>query len=315
MSDPWFKFYPSDWRSDPRLRMCSLAARGLWIEMIALMHEATPYGHLLIGNLSPTDAQLAVLAGASSDSIPELLSELESAGVFSRTREGVIYSRKMTRDEKKAAIAKKNGKKGGNPTIGKQKDNPASDNPKDNPEDKPHMPEAICQRPDNKKNNTKNKTPIPEDWHPSEDDLAYARDKGWSDEQVADTVEKFRLYWLGKADVRSSWKKDWSLTWKNWVLRQKDFAQKPGEAEQVPGGSDITGAPTEWPSEWQAAWTPSNAAHLSRLRMFVKFRKWHPAYGPPPNHPDCRIPENLCRRFNADTLADDLGLTWEREDA
>lgn len=40
MSDPWLKFYPTDWRSDPALKMCSLAARGLWIEMIALMHEA-----------------------------------------------------------------------------------------------------------------------------------------------------------------------------------------------------------------------------------------------------------------------------------
>ena len=69
--------------------------------MIALMHEATPYGHLLVSGRSPTDAQLAVLVGATPDQIPELLGELESAGVFSRTREGVIYSRKMTSSPEK----------------------------------------------------------------------------------------------------------------------------------------------------------------------------------------------------------------------
>ena len=48
MDNPWMKFYTADWRSDPALRMCSMAARGLWVEMICLMHEATPYGQLLI---------------------------------------------------------------------------------------------------------------------------------------------------------------------------------------------------------------------------------------------------------------------------
>lgn len=145
MSDPWLKFYPTDWRSDPALRMCSMAARGLWIEMIALMHEAVPYGHLLVAGRSPTDAQLAVLVGAPSDQIPELLGELDAAGVFSRTREGVIYSRKMTRTAKKAAIARKNGKNGGNPSLSKDRDNPPSDNPPDKGGDKPQKPEARSQ--------------------------------------------------------------------------------------------------------------------------------------------------------------------------
>src|SRR5579875_3505995 len=105
---PWMKFYPSDWRSDPRLRMCGLAARGLWMEMIALMHEATPYGHLLVSGKPPTDIQLAMLAGTSPDQIPALLGELEAAGVFSRTGKGVIYSRRMTRDDKRTRAARAN---------------------------------------------------------------------------------------------------------------------------------------------------------------------------------------------------------------
>lgn len=145
MADPWFKFYPTDWRADPALKMCSLAARGLWIEMIALMHEATPYGHLVVSGRSPTDAQIAVLAGASSAQVSEYLGELEAAGVFSRTKDGVIYSRKMSRASKKAAIARKNGKNGGNPSLRKETENKPSDNQIPTNPLKPQKPEARSQ--------------------------------------------------------------------------------------------------------------------------------------------------------------------------
>src|SRR5690606_6747673 len=132
MSDqPWMKFYPSDWRSDPALRICSLAARGLWIEMLGLMHEADPRGHLLIKSMAPTDAQLAVLVGTTPDQIPDLIGELESAAVFSRTQKGVIYSRRMTKDEKKSRTARKNGKNGGNPTLRNKTTNSVLDNQQD----------------------------------------------------------------------------------------------------------------------------------------------------------------------------------------
>lgn len=142
MATPWLKFYPTDWRSDPALRMCSAAARGVWIDLICLMHEATPYGHLLVNGHCPTDAQLAVLTGTPPDLLPDLIRELEEAGVFSRTKEGAIYSRKMTRMAKKAATARKNGRKGGNPTLCPESENPASVKPPDKGRDKPQKLEA-----------------------------------------------------------------------------------------------------------------------------------------------------------------------------
>jgi hypothetical protein len=131
-AQPWMKFYPRDWRADEKLRVCSLASRGLWIEMLALMHGSERYGHLLINGKAPTDAQLAVLAGAPAAEIAALLGELESAGVFSRSATGAIYSRRMTDDERKARTARKNGKHGGNPRLCKETGNRASDNPSDN---------------------------------------------------------------------------------------------------------------------------------------------------------------------------------------
>lgn len=137
-TNPWLKFYPSDWRSDPKLRMCSLAARGLWIEMLALMHEANPRGHLLVNGIVPTETQLGVLVGSLP--VQELLDELEKAGVFSRTLDGIIYSRKMTRDEAKSETSRVNGSLGGNPAL----------NPEVKPPDKPQIPEARSQKVDKK---------------------------------------------------------------------------------------------------------------------------------------------------------------------
>ena len=125
---PWMKWYPADWRSDVKLRMCSYAARGLWVDMLTLMHEAEPYGHLLVGAVSPSTKQLAALLGATQKETETLLRELEEAGVFSRTEAGVIYSRRMVRDREKAEIDRENGRNGGNPAL------KGGVNPPDNPD-------------------------------------------------------------------------------------------------------------------------------------------------------------------------------------
>lgn len=104
LKQQWFKFWVSNWRSDPKLRMCSVAARGVWIEMICLMHEADPYGLLLIEGERPTNKQLANQLGCQLDELEPALAELEKYGVFSRRNNGTIYSRKMV---KLRAISKK----------------------------------------------------------------------------------------------------------------------------------------------------------------------------------------------------------------
>lgn len=109
----WFKFYPGDWRSDQSLRLCTAAARGLWIEMLCVMHTAKPYGHLIVNGHPLTDTQLASLSGLPLDQVTALVAELENAGVFSRNTKGVIYSRRMTRDASKAAKCSVAGKRGG----------------------------------------------------------------------------------------------------------------------------------------------------------------------------------------------------------
>jgi hypothetical protein len=137
---PWFKFYPQDWRGDAELRTCSIGARGLWVEMLCIMHQAEPYGHLLINGKQVLPRQLSKLAGISDAECMKFVLELESAGVYSRGEDKSIYSRRMVRDKARSQQAKDWGKGGGNPElVGTLK---GRVNPSDNGRDKPQSPEA-----------------------------------------------------------------------------------------------------------------------------------------------------------------------------
>lgn len=127
MRRPAFQFYPSDWRRDNELRVCSIGARGLWIEMMAIMHDGTPYGHLAVAGCPVTTPQLASLVGVTTSVCARLLAELEAHHVFSRTDSGVIYSRRMVHDE---ALREK---RAGYGTLSLK--NPAVPRPKDTPPD------------------------------------------------------------------------------------------------------------------------------------------------------------------------------------
>src|SRR5215472_18713014 len=95
----WSKFWWQDWQSDNALRSCGLAAQGLWMRVLCIMHDAVPYGHLLINGKDPPLKQLASIVGAAEKEVRKLLAELETNGVYSRTVEGIIYSRRMVRDK------------------------------------------------------------------------------------------------------------------------------------------------------------------------------------------------------------------------
>lgn len=114
---PWFKFYPDNWRAEPKLKLVSRAARSLWIDLMCLMHESSPYGHLLIDGWRPSFKDLALILGDNERDIYRLMGELTTKQVFSKTEDGTIYSRRMVRDYERAQADKANGKVGGNPIL------------------------------------------------------------------------------------------------------------------------------------------------------------------------------------------------------
>lgn len=145
MSNPWSKFFWQDWEADQALKLCSLSAQGLWMRMLCIAATHDPVGYVSVAGKPLDETGLARLTGASESEVAILLHELDQHGVFSRDRHGRIYSRRLIRDARKAANAKKNGKLGGNPRLGKQREKTGSDNPQVKGWDKPHKPEARSQ--------------------------------------------------------------------------------------------------------------------------------------------------------------------------
>src|SRR2546429_6386159 len=101
MKRPAFQFYPGDWRRDTALQSCSLEARGLWIELLCLMHDGEPYGHVRNGLSIPSAMRIATMVGLGHrlKFYRELIRELQKHGVLCRDRDGAIYSGRMVRDE------------------------------------------------------------------------------------------------------------------------------------------------------------------------------------------------------------------------
>lgn len=120
---PWMKFYPQDYLADPQVRMCSFAARGLWLEMLCHMYRLDERGVLAVNGAAWTDEQVLRATGCGDEG-RTWLAELESNGVFSRNASGAIFSRRMVRDQELSKINTTNGSKGGNASLKSTSVNP-----------------------------------------------------------------------------------------------------------------------------------------------------------------------------------------------
>lgn len=100
--------------------------------MMILMHDSERYGHLCLNGSPIPPESLARRCGCDSLAQYEsLLAELESASVPSRTNSGVIYSRRMVRDDRKRKDGVTYGKQGGNPILKKTLNPPLKGSPED----------------------------------------------------------------------------------------------------------------------------------------------------------------------------------------
>lgn len=44
MRRPSLQFYPGDWQSNPKLRRCSHAEKGIWLDVLCILHDQDEYG-------------------------------------------------------------------------------------------------------------------------------------------------------------------------------------------------------------------------------------------------------------------------------
>lgn len=260
MKRPAFQFYPDNWRNNSNLRRCSWAARGVWVEVICLMHDADEYG-VLPWSLK----EIALALGAPMP----LLRELVEKGVLKGCDEGecepyiytprsgrkdgapvtlvaqrlgpVWYSSRMVRDEYVRLRSGGATRFGSNrahedctepaaasapkPSPSRRQGERRSDGastPSPSSENLPPSPPSEVRSPRGSR--------LPSDWQPSEEMIAFGRDLGID---VQRTAAKFRDYWHARAGSGGV-KLDWSATWRNWcreeVGRHRPASRPPDNA-------------------------------------------------------------------------------------
>ena len=242
MSEPWSKFYWADWRSDAGVRACSYGARGLWMDLLALMAASTPYGHLLINGNAPTNQEIAQATSGSVKDVKKHMAELAKWGVPGINGDGVWYSRRLVRDHQKRQIYAANGQqRGKNSSAISLANHPAKPPPK--------LKQIVEQSPCAGAHDTRvseklrgleaeiEETPTPSaspplegiangrnqrgsrlslDWQPDDADRAAAAGL-----DLERTTADFRDYWHAKAG-RDAVKVDWAATWRKWCRRAAD---------------------------------------------------------------------------------------------
>lgn len=233
------KFSPRRWRLDEKLRMCSVAARGAWMELICIMHEAEPYGHLLVAGKPPNDRMLSVMTGIPIIELSTLLHELEENEVFSRNKDGVVFSRAMVRDEEAHIAAVNFGNKGVEAKRRKsQGEKPPSRAPSTPPsrgasrlesesEEESERDPSVVSPP-----TIGEKTELPFDWVPGpfgDDSAAGKIVSGWTAERLEREAESFRAHHRRKHSRYS----DWQDTWGTWVRNAKGFDDRNDRVTQA----------------------------------------------------------------------------------
>jgi hypothetical protein len=111
---PWFPFFATDWLGNTQLRLASMEAGCLLINILALLHVSPRRGYLVQPNGQPWSVkQLAQVLSRDSVLIARLLEELEHLGLLHRDENGAILSQRMVDAEDLRQKRSDAGRKGG----------------------------------------------------------------------------------------------------------------------------------------------------------------------------------------------------------
>lgn len=112
-----FIFTPTDWINDTRLRMCTPATRGLWIDILCLMAMSDCKGFLMIKSeiLSETDLQKAL--NIDKNVFDFSFAELVRFEVIKKDEVGRYFCKRMVDSEALSVKRREAGSLGGNPKL------------------------------------------------------------------------------------------------------------------------------------------------------------------------------------------------------
>ena len=115
---PAFQLYPGDWKKDPGVQCLDLEHKGAWIELMLTMHESENIGRLIINGRPMPINGIANILAVSEEKAQKIIDKILELGVASKDpKTGIIYSRRMIRDQKLSQIRRVSGSLGGNPAL------------------------------------------------------------------------------------------------------------------------------------------------------------------------------------------------------
>lgn len=115
---PAFQFYTGDWLKDNELQGMDHRHKGFWIDILCLMWDSRERGRLVLPNGdAKSDAAIARLVRVPEDEWKEVRKVLVSYGVASEDLKGVLFNRRMVRDEEKRLVKARSGRKGGQANL------------------------------------------------------------------------------------------------------------------------------------------------------------------------------------------------------
>ena len=110
---PAIQFYVGDWRKDPGVQALDYETRGVWVEILCLMHESSDRGRLVLPDGRPfPDEGIARNLGLDLFAWQAKRRLLIDYGVASE-KDGVLYNRRMVKDERLRDLRAAAGRKGG----------------------------------------------------------------------------------------------------------------------------------------------------------------------------------------------------------
>lgn len=123
MKMPAFQFYPTDWLKDLSVQSLSFEQKGVWIDLLCIMHLSEERGKLIANSLPIPCRILARMIGIDVRKLQNILHVLVKQKVAYIDANGVIYNKRMVKDEALMNIRREAGSKGGNPKLVKQEVN------------------------------------------------------------------------------------------------------------------------------------------------------------------------------------------------
>ena len=111
---PAFQFYTGDWRKDPCVQALDHSHKGVWIDLLCVMWDSVEPGRVVLPNGKPMpDDAIARNLGIPEAEWKQTRSTLLAYGVASEDEAGVLYNRRMVRDEETRLKKVEAGRKGG----------------------------------------------------------------------------------------------------------------------------------------------------------------------------------------------------------